>query len=139
MFAPPGESFEGKRLSEIAPFHVETHKQKRIQAGARVRLNRECAVLKALFHRCHDWGLLEGENSVCTVKFVKEPRQRLRYLEREEEHCLLGAAPKTLRTIILAGIHCGLRLQSEALTLKWSDVDLSRRTLTVQAGYAKSG
>lgn len=133
------ESFGNNRLSEIVPFHVEAHKQKRIQAGARVRANRELAVLKALFHRCQDWALFEGLNPVCKVKLVKEPRQRLRYLELEEEHRLLQAAPEPLRSIILVGIHCGLRLQSEALTLRWADVDLSRRTLTVQAGYAKSG
>jgi integrase len=133
------ESFGGTRLSMISPFAVEAHKQRRLQARARVRANRECAVLKALFHRCQDWGLFEGDNPVRMVKFVKEPRQRLRYLEPEEEHRLLQAAPEPLRSIILVGIHCGLRLQAEALTLKWSDVDLSRRTLTVQAGYAKSG
>lgn len=133
------ESFGTKRLSEIAPFHVEAHKQRRIQAGARVRANRELAVLKTLFHRCQDWNLIECDNPVQKVKLVKEPRQRLRYLEPEEEYRLLGAAPEPLRSIILAGIHCGLRLHSEALTLRWSDVDLSRRTLTVQAGYAKNG
>lgn len=30
-------------------------------------------------------------------------------------------------------------LQSEALTLRWADVDFSRRMLTVQATYAKNG
>ena len=133
------ESFGGKRLSEIAPFHVESHKQARIQHGARVRANRELAVLKALFNRCREWRLFEGDNPVESVKLLKEPRQRLRFLEPEEEHRLLDAAPEPLRSIILIGIHCGLRLQSEALTLKWSDVDLSRRIVTVQAGYAKSG
>ena len=133
------ESFGAKRLSEIAPFHVESHKQTRIQQGARVRANRELAVLKALFNRCREWRLFEGDNPVESVKLLKEPRQRLRFLEPEEEHRLLDAAPEPLRSIILIGIHCGLRLQSEALTLKWSDVDLSRRIVTVQAGYAKSG
>ena len=133
------ESFGGKRLSEIAPFLVEAHKQRRIQAGARVRANRELAVLKALYARCQDWSLYDGGNPVLRVKLVKEPQQRLRHLEPEEEHRLLAAAPEPLRTIILVGVHCGLRLQSEALTLRWADVDLSRRTLTVQAGYAKSG
>jgi integrase len=95
--------------------------------------------LKALFGRVIEWHLFEGVNPVCGVKFVKEPKQRLRYLDPEEEHRLLAAAPEPLHSIILVGIHCGLRLQSEALTLKWSDVDLSRKTLTVQAAFAKNG
>lgn len=133
------ESFGAKSLGEIAPFHVESHKQRRIQNGARVRANRELAMLKGLFHRCQDWGVFEGDNPVRTIKLVKEPKQRLRYLELDEEHRLLHAAPEPLRSIIMAGVHCGLRIQSEGLTLRWSDVDLPRRTLTVQAGYAKSG
>jgi len=37
-----------------------------------------------------------------------------------------------------SGTNCGLRLKSGALTLRWADVDVMRRTLTVAAAYAKS-
>jgi integrase len=37
------------------------------------------------------------------------------------------------------GIHTGLRIQAEALTLKWASVDLRRASLTVEAAYAKNG
>jgi integrase len=104
-----------------------------------VQTNRELAVLKRIFHRCQDWNLFEDDNPVYKVRLVKEPRRRLHYLEPEEEHRLLGAAPEPLRTIILVGIHCGLRLHSEALMLRWSDEDLACHTLTVQGGYNKSG
>ena len=133
------ESFSGKRLSQISTLDVERHKQERIKAGARVRANREVATLKALFNRCREWNLFEGDNPVTPVKLTKEPRRRLRFLEPEEEDRLLAKCAEPLRTLILVGIHCGLRLQSEALTLKWCDIDLGRRLLTVQAAYAKSG
>lgn len=133
------ESFSGSRLSALSPFLVEKHKQRRIQAGARVRANRELAVLKSLFNRCREWKLFEGENPVESVKLLKEPRQRLRFLEPEEEDRLLAACAEPLRTLILIGTNCGLRLKSEALTLRWADVDVLRRTLTVAAAYAKSG
>jgi integrase len=132
-------TFAGKRLSQISSFHVEAHKQARIKAGAKVRANRELAVLKTLFNLCRGWQLFDGPNPVATVKFTKEPRQRLRFLEPEEEARLLAVAPEPLRTIILVGIYCGLRLKSEALTLKWQDIDLGRRTLTVLAAFAKTG
>src|SRR5512140_818660 len=115
------ESFSGVRLGALSPFLVEKHKQTRIQAGARVRANRELAVLKSLFNRCREWQLFEGENPVASVKMLKEPRQRLRFLEPAEEAQLLDHAREPLRSIILVGIHCGLRLRSEALTLKWRD------------------
>ena len=133
------ESFSGTRLSAISPFLVEKHKQARIQAGARVRANRELAVLKSLFNRCRAWKIFDGDNPVVSVKMLKEPRQRLRFLEREEEARLLAECPEPLHTLILIGTNCGLRLKSEALTLRWADVDMRRRTLTVAAAYAKSG
>jgi len=133
------ESFGGKRLSQISSFLIEGHKQRRIQAGARVRANRELAVLKSLFNRCREWKLFDGENPVCAVKLTKEPRQRLRFLEAEEEDRLLAECAEPLRSLILIGTNCGLRLKSEALTLRWDDVDVMRRTLTVTAAYAKSG
>lgn len=133
------ESFAGKRLGSISPIDVERHKQIRIQSGARVRANRELAVLKALFNRCLEWKLFEGDNPVTGVKAIKEPQQRLRYLEPEEEDRLLAVAPEPLRSIIIVGIHCGLRIRSEALTLQWQHVDFNRRQLTVEAAFAKNG
>src|SRR6185503_15845690 len=94
------ESFSGKFLSTLSPFLVEKHKQQRIQAGARVRANRELAVFKSLFNRCKEWKLFEGENPVTSVKLVKEPRQRLRFLEREEEARLLAECSEPLRTLV---------------------------------------
>jgi hypothetical protein len=77
------------------------------------------AVLKSLFNRCIERGLLDGHNPVRSVNLVKEPRQRLRHHEPEEEHGLLEAGrAEPLRSIILVGIHCGLRLQAEALTVQ---------------------
>ena len=79
------ESFSGTRLGALSPFLVEKHKQIRIAAGARVRANRELAVLKSLFNRCRAWRLFEGDNPVTSVKMLKEPRRRLRFLEPKEE------------------------------------------------------
>ena len=73
------------------------------------------------------------------MKLPKEPRQRRRFLEPEEEHCLLEVAGEPLRSLIIVGIHCGLRLASEALTLQWKDIDFRRSSLTVSAAFAKNG
>jgi integrase len=79
-------------------------------------------------------------NPVQEVELLKEPKGCLRYLEPEEEASLLAAAlSERHRVIILSGIYAGLRIESEALTLKRRDVDVQQRLLTVQAAYAKSG
>ncbi len=72
------------------------------------------------------------------IQFVKEIRGRTRFLNFDEEDRLLAAATEPTRTIILVGIYTGLRLNSEALTLKKTDIDLKRRQLTVEAAHAKN-
>jgi integrase len=132
-------SFAGKRLSGISAFDVERHKRTRIEAGVRVMVNRELAVLRALYNRCREWGKYEGANPVATVKALRENAGRLRFLDHDEEAALLAACREPLRTMVLVGLYAGVRLLSEGLTLRWADVDLKRGLLTVQGAYAKSG
>lgn len=115
------------------------YKRTRIEAGAPVRANREVSALKNLYNRCLEWGLYEGINPAIGIKLRKEPQQRLRYLEHEEESRLLEHCTEPLRSLLIVAINTGLRIESEALVLKWQDVDLRRKLLTVPAAYAKSG
>ncbi|RMH07491.1 MAG: site-specific integrase [Nitrospirae bacterium] len=133
------ESFHGKRREEISPFALEKHKQRRIAADVRVRVNRELAVGRRLFNLCAIWGLYEGNNPFCAVTRLKEPQQRVQFLEPEEERQLVEAAHSPLKELIVLAVNTGLRVRSEALALRWRDVDFSRKTLTVPAAYAKSG
>lgn len=131
-------AFGGKRLSQLTPWLLEQYRKARTDAGAPIRVNRELAVLKTLFNKALAWKLYEGDNPVRAVRFRKEPRTRLRILEPEEEARLLAAAADPLRTLLLVGLHTGLR-RSELFALRWADVDLERGQVTVQAAYAKNG
>src|SRR5207244_9312029 len=81
----------------------------------------------------------EGANPVVKVKGLRESAGRLRFLEPDEQTALLAGAGEPVRTMLLVGLHAGVRLLSEGLTLRWADVDLKRGLLTVQGAYAKSG
>jgi integrase len=159
------QTFGSQKLGQITTWQLESYRQKRsagvtlteterpadtsdanwarlcklAQKGAPIRVNRELGLVKNLFNKMISWGLYEGENPVCKVKFKKEPRTRLRWLKPEEADRLLAACAEPLKTLVLVGLHCGLRIQAEALTLRWEDVDLKRGMLVVQAGYAKNG
>ena len=139
------QSFAGKMLSSISPFSIEKHKQTRISGDARVSANREISCLRNIFYRCMEWGKFDGSNPAKQSKrnqagrLTREPLTRLRFLSHQEEHALLAAATEPLRTVVLIGIHAGLRIKSEALTLEWSDIDFQRNQLTVQAVNAKNG
>ena len=131
--------FGTKRLGELSPFDLERYKRGRIDAGVMVMVNRELQCLRSLYNRCAEWGLYEGSNPAAHVKPLRESPGRLRFLEPQEEARLLAAAPEPLRSMIIVGIHGGVRLVSEGLTLRWADVDLRRNLMTVQGAYAKSG
>jgi integrase len=67
---------------------------------------------------------------------------RLRILSRDEEKRLfaaIGAQPKRahLKGICLIALDCALR-RNEIFTLRWSDIDLDRRTITVRAFNSKT-
>jgi integrase len=104
-----------------------------------VMVNRELACLRALYNRCRDWGKYGGDNPVVKVRPVQELTGRLRYLETDEIDALLVTAREPTRTLILVGLYTGVRIQSEALTLRWANLELRRGLLTVQSVYAKSG
>jgi integrase len=131
--------FAGKMLSAISPFLVEKYKQKRLAEGAKVSVNRELSRLRTLFNLCIAWRKFEGENPAHRFKSAPESRGRIRYLSEGEEIALLAAANEPLRTVIQVGIHAGLRVQSEALSLTWANVDLKGRTLTVEDRFSKTG
>ena len=56
--------------------------------------------------------------------------------EPGEERALLAVASPRLQRFIIAAIETGCR-QGELLTLRWSDVNLERRELTIRAEHAK--
>jgi len=140
-FLAPLKSFLGERkLSQISVFLLEKYKLERFNDGAKVAVNRELALLKNVINRAKEWGKYEGENTVEKVQFLKETRGRTRFLEVSEETALLSATTSdTHRTLWLTAIYTGCRLASEILTLKKEDINLNRRTLTVQAAFAKNG
>lgn len=71
------KSFKHKRLSQIHPFIIEKHKQRRIKEKAPIASNRELTCLKAIFNRCIDWGKFDGVNPVRRVRLLREtPRER---------------------------------------------------------------
>ena len=63
----------------------------------------------------------------------------VRFLEPAEVERLLANCTEPLRTQVLIGVYCGVRLKSEGLTLRWSDIDFVRGTVSVQASYSKTG
>jgi len=133
--------FGSKLLSEINPFMIERYKQKRMEEGVSVRtINIELACLRHMFNMAMRWSKAQ-KNPVSEVKLFKEPEGKDRILSPEEEEKLFDAIRSSNRTrhlesIIVTALATGMR-KSEVLNLKWSNVDLLNRIITVEG--TKSG
>src|SRR2546428_537797 len=82
-----------------------------------------------MFTKAVEWGYVK-QNPAKPVKLLKEPPGRLRYLTPEELTRLLEACAPHLRPIALMAVHTGMR-RRQILSLRWSDVDLRTRTITL--------
>jgi len=139
--------FKGRRLSEIGPLSIEGYRKQRTanHTRARVRSNREITLLRTIYSRMIAWNLFGGDNPIRTVAGrptvgrYPESRGRERVLTLAEEARLLAVLPQPYSTLLLLGLHTGVRLRSEGLSLVWGSVDLERRRLTVQPEHAKNG
>ncbi len=142
--------FPGKKIMDLSPLALEKYKRERQGEGVEpATINRDLEILRNLCNRLVAWGKLARnpvrlvaagrEVKPGEVSKLKEPEGRVRYLTAEEEQALLEACTSPqLRAVILLGIHAGLRIPSEALSLTWDGVDLKRRTLTVVGTHSKT-
>ena len=125
-------------LFEIEPVMVEKYKAQRLQDGVEpASVNREVACLKHMCNKAVEWGYIKS-SPVTGVKLLKEPPGRIRYLETEEIDRLLQAinglkrgCGRYLRPIVVLALNTGLR-KNEILQLKWKDIDLKERRITVK-------
>ena len=125
------KTFGDLTLLEITPNLISEYKTKRRGEGASPRtLNYELALMSHAFNLAiREWEWVK-ENPVAKVSKEKVNNHIERWLTLEEQKNLLASSPKWLREIVLLAVNTGLR-QGEILDLKWSEVDLNRRTITI--------
>jgi integrase len=123
--------FGDMTLAEITPGQILGYKTKRRAEEASPRtVNYELALMSHAYNLAiKEWEWVK-ENPVKKVSKEKVNNLIERWLTLEEEQKLLASSPTWLKEIITFAINTGLRL-SEILDLKWSRVDLSRKTITI--------
>ncbi len=109
-------------------------KRKAEKASART-LNKELQVLRMILKRHKLWANLQGD-----VKFEREQDEVGKALSREDEARLLNlCAPNPLlNTVVTLDLNTALRTK-ELRLLRWSQVDLFNRTLTVGKSKTEGG
>lgn len=128
-------SFSGLALNQITPRIITDYKTRRLTDGASpASVRNELRLLSHAFNvAMKQWEWVK-DNPVSKVSF-KELKARSidRWLTDEEEKRLLeiseGRLSGQLTDLIILALNTGMS-QEEILKLKWSDIDLFRRTLT---------
>jgi len=81
-------------------------------------------LLRAILRKCaNEWEWLDR---VPSVRMLKEPTRRIRFLTREEAQRLLAELPEHLADMAAFSLATGLRA-SNVTGLQWTQVDLARR------------
>ncbi|MFA5181437.1 MAG: site-specific integrase [Syntrophales bacterium] len=123
--------FGDNYLTDIKPAMVSNYKTQRRGEGASPRtIQYELTLMNHAFNLAiMDWEWIDV-NPLKKVKKEKVNNSIERWLTQKEEEQLLKASPKWLQEMILFAINTGFR-QSEILDLKWSQIDLERKTVTI--------
>lgn len=119
------------QLAKIAPQHVRTFLKQRLDAGLSPRtVQLSLVILRRALGQAVKDGLL-GRNVAKLVDGPRVERFEAKSLSPEQARRLLDTVDgHRLEALYTAALAVGLRM-GEALGLRWQDVDLDRRTLTV--------
>jgi integrase len=158
------EHFGKQLLRDLRPSHLQAYKQRRLKTPiifampkrsykkrpkeqkTRQRtiasVNRELETLRAALNHAkrEGWLITSPFEKARAVIAKSSEAHRFRVLSREEEARLLDACAgkfEHLRVILIAALDTGAR-RGELFKLKWSDVHLGRREITLQVSNTKT-
>jgi integrase len=117
-------------LGDITAMRVEDYQQARVRKVCPATVNRELALLKHMLNLAERWDLKRAPNPVRMVKFLAEDNLQFQTLSDEDEKALLSSSPPYLQDMIGFALNTGMR-SGEIFNLRWNDVDVDRRRLTV--------
>jgi integrase len=120
-------------LCDIDASRIATYQARRKAEHVSARtLNKELQVLRQVLKRYKLWANLQGD-----VKFERESDHIGRAMSEEEEARLLAACESNvlIRTVVSLSLNTALR-KNEIRTLRWRQIDLLERMLTV--GHTKT-
>ena len=125
--------FKEHGLETIARHEVADIVEK--QAKTPATRNRYIACLRAVLLKAA--GVWEWLDRAPKLKTYTEPKQRIRWISKDEATKLLAALPEWLQAMARFALATGLR-QSNVLKLEWSQVDLERRVAWIHPDQAKA-
>ncbi len=129
------------KLSKITPQMLEKYKAKRLESVKKITVNRDLITIKAMLNKAVEWGYLDKSPAERIKLFRIRSDPRPRFLNKEEIEKLLHSCTKGLFPFVYTALNTGMR-KSELIHLRWQDIDLDNREITVcsrQDWQSKSG
>ena len=127
--------FGSTKLDEITSRAIEEYKAFKIKSGLKNKtVNNQLSCLRKCLNTALEWDVIE---KVPRVKLLKVPPSEIFFLKAEQCDALLNAATDNWREMIFTVLRTGLRF-GELIALKWSDIDLQSRILTVQRNIVRA-
>lgn len=127
-------SFGPKLLCDIIPRDIEDYQRNRLQSGAQGRtVNIEVAALRQVLKTYDIWQAFPGK-----VRMLRERRDVAKAITPEQERNLLQATREldsACHAATVLALNTAMR-KSEIRQLRWGQIDLEKRALTV--GHSKT-
>lgn len=124
-------AFVGQLVSEIRAHDMEKYIVTRSEMKVKpATINREISCIKHMFTKAVHWGYLT-ETPLRSVRKLREPPGRTRYLNDDEIKRLLYCCPQHIKPVVITALYTGMR-KGEILNLEWSDIDLAKRSIRVR-------
>lgn len=119
-------------ISRVKPDHLQRLYAERLKAGQSAASVRQLhAVLHRAFRQATRWGIV-GRNVADLVSAPRVSRSQMQTLDPEQTRLLLeAAAGDRLEALYAVAISTGMR-QGELLALRWRDIDLEARSISVR-------
>jgi integrase len=126
----------GKELRVITRQVIDKITDSKTAEGcSNATVNRMLALLRAILRKCaNEWEWLE---KAPTVRMLKEPTRRVRFLTREEAQRLLAELPAHLADMAAFSLATGLR-RANVTGLQWTQADLTRQVAWIHPDQAKA-
>jgi len=135
MFRYLDSFLTGIRLDAIDRDVIETIVQDKLSHASPGRVNRITSLIRAVLNKAKDdWDWID---KVPSIRRLKESGSNVRWLSQEEKTRLLKECPEHIRSMVVFSLNTGLR-EANVTGLKWSQVDLIRKVITIEADQTKA-
>jgi integrase len=121
------EAFGRMRLDQIKALHVDDYKAAKSDDLEPKTINNHLTILRTALGCAVRWELIAA---VPAFDLLDVPKQGFDFLSFEEAEALTAGASGEAKAMVAVALNAGLRV-SELIALRWADVGLQTRTLTV--------